>query len=111
MPNKKKTEQSFKQRIRIRLKAYDHRIIDGAARQIIDTVERTGAKVVGPIPLPTNKAVTTVLRSPHVHKTSREQFEMRTHKRLIDVYDPASNTIDNLMHLDIPAGVDVEMKM
>lgn len=107
----KKTEQSYKSRIRIRLKAYDHRIIDAAAKQIIETVERTGARTVGPIPLPTHKAIYTVLRSPHVHKDSREQFEMRTHKRLIEVRDPASNTIDNLMHLDIPSGVDVEMKM
>lgn len=106
-----KTEQSYKQRIRIRLKAYDHRIIDSAAKQIIETVERTGARTIGPIPLPTDKTIHTVLRSPHVHKDSREQFEMRTHKRLIDVFDPASNTIDNLMHLDLPAGVDVEMKM
>lgn len=105
------SEQSYKQRIRIRLKAYDHRIIDVAARQIIETVERTGAKTVGPIPLPTHRAVHTVLRSPHVHKDSREQFEMRTHRRLIEVHDPANNTLDNLMHLDIPAGVDVEMKM
>ncbi|MDO8471669.1 MAG: 30S ribosomal protein S10 [bacterium] len=106
-----KTEQSYKQRIRIRLKAYDHRIIDSAAKQIIETVERTGARTIGPIPLPTDKSIYTVLRSPHVHKDSREQFEMRTHKRMIDVFDPASNTIDNLMHLDLPAGVDVEMKM
>lgn len=106
-----KTEPSYKQRIRIRLKAYDHRIIDSAAKQIIETVERTGARTIGPIPLPTDKTIHTVLRSPHVHKDSREQFEMRTHKRLIDVFDPASNTIDNLMHLDLPAGVDVEMKM
>jgi len=111
MNKKNKAEKSYKQKIRIRLKAYDHRIIDSAAKQIIDTIERTGAKTVGPIPLPTQRTVTTVLRSPHVHKDSREQFEMRTHKRLIDVFDPASNTIDNLMHLDIPAGVDVEMKM
>lgn len=108
MPDKK--SEQYKSRIRIRLKAYDHRIIDAAAKQIIETVERTGAKTIGPIPLPTDKIIHTVLRSPHVHKDSREQFEMRTHKRLIDVLDPASNTIDNLMHLDIPAGVDVEMK-
>lgn len=107
----KTTDKSYKQRIRIRLKAYDHRIIDSAAKQIIDTVERTGAKIIGPIPLPTDRTIHTVLRSPHVHKDSREQFEMRTHKRLIDVFDPASNTIDNLMHLDLPAGVDIEMKM
>ncbi len=111
MKKVKKAEQSYKQKVRIKLKAYDHRIIDSAAKQIIDTVERTGAKTIGPIPLPTQKTITTVLRSPHVHKDSREQFEMRTHKRLIDVFDPASNTIDNLMHLDLPAGVDVEMKM
>lgn len=113
--NKEKMSQpakpAYKQRIRIRLKAYDHRIIDAAAKQIIETIERTGARTIGPIPLPTQRTVDTVLRSPHVHKDSREQFEMRVHKRLIDVHDPATNTLDNLMHLDIPAGVDVEMKM
>jgi small subunit ribosomal protein S10 len=102
---------SVKQRIRIRLKAYDYRIIDKSAKHIIETAERTGARVVGPIPLPTEKRITTLLRSPHVNKDSREQFEMRTHKRLIDVIDPTSSTIDSLMNLDLPAGVDIEIKM
>ena len=100
-----------KQRIRIRLKAYDYRIIDKSARHIIDTAIRSGAKVVGPIPLPTEKKITTVIRSPHIDKDSREQFEMRTHKRLIDVLEPTSSTIDSLMNLDLPAGVDIEIKM
>jgi len=100
-----------KQRIRIRLKAYDARIIDKSAKHIIETAERTGARVVGPIPLPTERKVTTLLRSPHVFKDAREQFEMRTHKRLIDVIEPTSSTIDALMNLDLPAGVDIEIKM
>lgn len=100
-----------KQRIRIRLKAYDHRIIDRAATHIIETAIRTGAKVAGPIPLPTDKKITTVVRSPHVDKDSREQFELRVHKRLIDVIDPSSTTLDSLMSLDLPAGVDIEIKM
>jgi small subunit ribosomal protein S10 len=102
---------THKQRIRIRLKAYDYRIIDKSAKHIIETAERTGAQVMGPIPLPTDRKVTTVLRSPHVHKDSREQFEMRVHKRLIDVLEPSSSTIDSLMNLDLPAGVDIEIKM
>lgn len=99
-----------RQKIRIRLKAYDHRIIDKAATKIIETAERTGAIVVGPIPLPTEKTKMTVLRSPFVHKNSREQFEMRIHKRLIDVLDPTNKTIDSLMSLELPAGVDIEIK-
>jgi len=102
---------SSKQRIRIRLKAYDHRIIDKSAKHIIETAERTGAKVVGPIPLPTDRRVTTVLRAPNIDKDSREQFELRVHKRLIDVLEPTSGTIDALMSLDLPAGVDIEIKM
>jgi len=98
------------QKIRIRLKAYDHRIIDKSARKIIETAERTGAVVTGPIPLPTEKNKVTVLKSPFVHKDAREQFEMRIHKRLIDVYDPSAKTIDSLMSLDLPAGVDIEIK-
>lgn len=98
------------QKIRIRLKAYDHRIIDKSSRKIIDTAERTGAVVLGPIPLPTEKNKVTVLKSPFVHKDSREQFEMRIHKRLIDVMDPSTKTIDSLMSLDLPAGVDIEIK-
>jgi len=99
-----------KQKIRIRLKAFDYRIIDKCAQKIIETAERTGAVVVGPIPLPTERSLTTVLRSPFVHKDSREQFETRVHKRLIDVLDPNDKTIDSLMSLDLPAGVDVEIR-
>lgn len=100
-----------RQRIRIRLKAYDYRLIDKTARTILDTAERTGAQVTGPIPLPTEKRSTTVLRSTFVHKDAREQFEMRTHKRLIDVMDPTPKTIESLQNLDLPAGVDIEIKM
>ena len=103
--------KEVKQKIRIKLKAYDHRIIDKSTRQIIDTVMRSGAEVAGPIPLPTERNSLTVIKSPHVHKDSREQFEMRTHKRLLDVINPTSKTIENLMSLDIPAGVDIEIKM
>ena len=99
-----------KQKIRIRLKAYDHRIIDKSARKILDTVIRTGAQVVGPIPLPTEKSSITVLKSTFVHKDAREQFEQRIHKRLIDVVEPGAKTIDSLMSLDLPAGVDIEIK-
>ncbi len=106
----KKETPEVKQKIRIRLKAYDHRIIDKSARKIIETAERTGAVVTGPIPLPTEKNKVTVLKSPFVHKDSREQFEMRIHKRLIDVYEPSSKTIDSLMSLELPAGVDIEIK-
>ncbi len=100
-----------KQRIRIRLKAYDHKVIDQAAKQIIDTALRTGATLSGPIPLPTEHSVYTVIKSPHVYKKSREQFEMRVHKRLIDVFDPTPKTVDSLMNLSLPAGCDVEIKM
>jgi len=99
-----------KQRIRIRLKAYDHRVLDQSVRQIVDTAERTGAIVVGPVPLPTKIEKFTVIRSPFIDKDSREQFEIRTHKRLIDVVDPSSKTIDALVRLNLPAGVDVEIK-
>ena len=104
-------KEDIKQRIRIRLRAYDYRIIDKSAAQIILTAERSGATVIGPIPLPTDRKSMTVIRSPHVHKDSREQFEMRVHKRLIDVVEPTSKTIDALMSLDLSAGVDVEIKM
>lgn len=100
-----------KQKIRIKLKAYDHRLIDKSARQIIETVERSGADVTGPVPLPVDISKTTVIKSPHVFKDSREQFEMRVHKRLIDVINPTPKTIDNLMSLDLPSGVDTEIKM
>jgi small subunit ribosomal protein S10 len=99
------------QMIRIRLKAYDHAALDRSAKEIVRTVTRTGAKISGPVPLPTKKTVYTVLRSPHVDKKSREQFEMRIHKRLIDIYDSSQQTIDSLMRLDLPAGVDVEIKV
>jgi len=100
-----------KQRIRIRLKAYDHKVIDQSAKQIVDTALRTGAKIAGPIPLPTRKTTYTVVKSPHVFKKGREQFEMRVHKRLIDVLEPTPKTIDSLMNLSLPAGCDAEIKM
>lgn len=108
MPDSKTAQ---KQRIRIRLKAYDHKVIDQAARQIVDTALRTGATIAGPIPLPTDRSVFTVVKSPHVYKKSREQFEMRVHKRLIDVSEPTPKTIDSLMNLSLPAGCDVEIRM
>jgi small subunit ribosomal protein S10 len=104
-------KKTVEQKIRIRLKAYDYRLIDKTARTILETAERTGALVSGPIPLPTEKKLTTVLRSTFIHKDSREQFEMRIHKRLIDVLDPTPKTIDSLINLDLPAGVDIEIKM
>jgi small subunit ribosomal protein S10 len=100
-----------KQKIRIRLKAFDHRILDQSARQIVDTAERTGANVVGPVPLPTRIEKFTVIRGPFIDKDSREQFEIRTHKRLIDVIEPGSKTVDQLMRLQLPAGVDIEIKL
>ena len=99
------------QKIRIRLKAYDHKLLDVSAVQIVDTAKRTGARVSGPIPLPTEKSVYTILRSPHVNKDSREQFEMRTHKRLIDILEPTPKTVDSLMHLDLPAGIEIDIKL
>ncbi len=99
------------QKIRIRLKAFDHKILDQSAEKIVETARRTGASVAGPIPLPTEKSIYTILRSPHVNKDSREQFEMRTHKRLIDILDPGAKTVDALMGLDLPAGVDIEIKL
>jgi len=100
-----------KQKIRIRLKSYDHKIIDQSAKQIVDTALRTGATIAGPIPLPTRKTKFTVVKSPHVFKKGREQFEMRVHKRLIDVFEPTPKTIDSLMNLSLPAGCDAEIKM
>ena len=99
------------QNIRIRLKAFDHRVLDQSAREIINTARRTGAQVRGPIPLPTRFQKYTVLRSPHIDKKSREQFEIRTHKRLLDIIDPTPQTVDALMKLDLAAGVDVEIKL
>lgn len=98
------------QKIRIRLKAYDSRILDKTARQILDIAERSGANISGPVPLPTELKKLSVLKSPHVHKEAFEQFEMRTHKRLIDISNPSPKTIDDLMSLDLPAGVDIEIK-
>ncbi len=106
-----KAETGGKQRIRIRLKAYDHKVIDQSTKQIVDTALRTGATIAGPIPLPTKKTTYTVVKSPHVFKKGREQFEMRVHKRLIDVFDPTPKTIDSLMNLSLPAGCDAEIKM
>ena len=99
------------QNIRIRLKAYDHRVLDTSAKEILDTAKRTGADVRGPIPLPTRIEKFTVLRSPHIDKKSREQFEIRTHKRLMDIIDPTPQTVDALMKLELAAGVDVEIKL
>ena len=99
------------EKIRIRLKAYDHVLIDQSAEKIVDTAKRTGAKVSGPIPLPTKKEVVTIIRSPHKDKDSREQFEMRTHKRVIDILYPTQSTVDNLMKLELPAGVEIEIKL
>ena len=100
-----------KQKIRIRLKAYDHRILDQSAQRIVETAERTGAGVIGPVPLPTKIERFCVRRSPFIDKDSQEHFEVRTHKRLIDVIDPGSKTIDQLMRLNLPAGVDIEIKL
>ena len=99
------------QKIRIRLKAYDHEAIDASARKIVETVTRTGARVVGPVPLPTEKNVYCVIRSPHKYKDSREHFETRTHKRLIDIIDPTPKAVDSLMRLDLPADVNIEIKL
>ncbi len=99
------------QKIRIKLKAYEHMLIDTAAERIVDAAKRTGADISGPIPLPTDKEIITILRAPHKYKDSREQFEMRTHKRLIDILNPTAKTVDALMRLDLPAGVDIEIKL
>ena len=100
-----------KEMIRIRLQAYDHQLIDQAAEKIVDTAKRSGAEVSGPIPLPTKKEIVTILRSPHKYKDSREQFERRTHKRLIDVIKPSPKTVEALMSLELPAGVEIEIKL
>ncbi|MFA5133436.1 MAG: 30S ribosomal protein S10 [Patescibacteria group bacterium] len=106
-----KKEEDVQSRIRIKIKAYDHKIIDQSAKTIIESAERSGANVHGPIPLPTEKRKYTVNRSTFVHKNAREQFEMRTHKRLIDIINPTDKTVDALMNLSLPAGVDIEIKM
>lgn len=112
MPKKVENEhEEVTQRIRIKIKAYDHRIIDQSALQIIEAAKRTGAEISGPVPLPTERHVETVIRSPFVHKNSREQYEMRIHKRLIDIIKPTPKTIESLTNLNLPAGVDVEIKM
>ena len=100
-----------RQRIRIRLKAYDHRVLDHSAQQIVEAAERTGAAVAGPVPLPTRIRKYTVIRSPFIDKDSRDQFETRTHKRLIDIFEPTSRTVDTLMRLQLPSGVDIEIKL
>jgi len=110
---KPKTENQrfmLNEKIRIKLKAYDHRVLDQSTQEIVETAKRTGARIAGPIPLPTIKNKWTVLRSPHVDKKTREQVEIRTHKRLMDILDPTAETVDALMKLDLPAGVDVEIK-
>ncbi|KAB3535471.1 30S ribosomal protein S10 [Alkaliphilus pronyensis] len=99
------------QKIRIRLKAYDHKVLDQSAEKIVETAKRSGADVSGPVPLPTEKQIITILRAVHKYKDSREQFEMRTHKRLIDILNPTPKTVDSLMRLDLPAGVDIEIKL
>lgn len=100
-----------KQKIRIRLKAYDHELLDSSAQKIVETAKRTGAEVSGPVPLPTEKEIITILRAVHKYKDSREQFEQRTHKRLIDILSPTQKTVDSLMKLNLPAGVDIEIKL
>lgn len=99
------------QKIRIRLKGYDHEVVDQSSKLIVDTAQKTGARVSGPIPLPTERKLYTVIRSPHKDKDSREEFEMRTHKRLIDILDSSSSTVDSLMRMDLPAGVDIDIKL
>ncbi len=106
-----KTVSTKSEKIRIRLKAYDHVVLEQSAEKIVDTAKKTGAKVSGPIPLPTDKEVVTILRSPHKHKDSREQFELRTHKRVIDILYPTQKTVDSLMKIELPAGVDIEIKL
>ena len=108
---KEEDTETVKQKIRLKIRAYDHKIIDQSTRKIMETIERTGAKICGPIPLPTEKKKYTVMKSSFVHKDSREQYEMRIHKRLLDIIDPGPKTIDALMSLSLPAGVDVEIKM
>ncbi len=102
---------AVKEKIRIRIKGYDVKLVDAASQKIVETASRTGSKVSGPVPLPTEKQVVTILRSVHVNKDSREQFEMRTHKRLIDILKPSNKTVDSLMNLELPAGVEIEIKL
>lgn len=107
---RKEFKKMAKSKIRIRLKSYDHRLLDLSAKKIVDSVKKTGSVVNGPVPLPTEKEIFTILRSPHVNKDSREQFERRTHKRLIEIVDPTPQTIDALMHIDLPSGIDIVLK-
>jgi small subunit ribosomal protein S10 len=107
----KEVKEEGQSRIRIKIRAFDHKIIDQSTKTIIDTVDRTGAKVIGPIPLPTEKKKFTVLRSTFVHKSSKDQYEMRVHKRMLDILNPTPQTVDSLMNLNLPAGVDIEIKM
>ena len=102
---------AVKEKIRIRIKGYDHQLVDQSAEKIVETARRTGARVSGPVPLPTEKEIVTILRAVHKYKDSREQFETRTHKRLIDIMQPSAKTVDALMKLDLPAGVDIEIKL
>lgn len=102
---------AVKEKVRIRIKGYDPKLVDGASSKVVQTAIRTGSKVSGPVPLPTEKQVVTILRSVHVNKDSREQFEMRTHKRLIDILKPSNKTVDSLMNLELPAGVEIEIKL
>ena len=106
-----KADDEAKTRIRLKIRAYDHKVIDQSTRKIIDTADRSGAEIVGPVPLPTEKKKFTVMKSTFVHKDSRDQFEMRIHKRLIDIFNPTPQTVDDLMQLNLPAGVDVEIKI
>ncbi len=111
MATAKKTVKEAESRMRVKIKSYDHKVIDQSAKKIVETAERSGASVVGPVPLPTEIRKVTVNRSTFVHKNARDQFEMRTHKRLIDIVNPTSKTIDLMTNLDLPTGVDVEIKM
>lgn len=111
MTDKKEEKNVEKQRIRIKIKSFDHKIIDRSTKTIVDTVKRTGAKIHGPIPLPTEKRKYTVNASTFIHKRSKDQYEMRTHKRLVDIIDPSANTVEALSNLNLPAGVSVEIKM
>ena len=109
--NKEAMTMAVKEKIRIRIKGYDHQLVDQSAEKIVQTAKRTGAGVSGPVPLPTEKQVITILRAVHKYKDSREQFEMRTHKRLIDILKPSNKTVEALMGLELPAGVDIEIKL
>ncbi len=108
---KKSKSKKDSNKIRVRLKSYDHRVIDEASKKILQTALSTGAKIVGPVPLPTHRKTFTVLTSPHAHKDAQEKYEIKTHKRVIDIVSPTNKTIDSLMHLELPAGVDIQIKM